>query len=199
MSKLTADEIAFINKIEREKKLHAEAQKNYRKRKSQDPKYKEKVNEYMKNYNEKKQNKYSVIKKKLWDEAPPKTVLIPSVKEIAKNDKRTKKGKKQAAEIIPSYQTRKAELSDTTIKSYMSKANIIHRIFTKNSLSPQLEGVLLKLFNNEDFDEKKLVDNMDYLNDITPTIEELRANYYNDNSFKSYLNVLVVRTSHNII
>ena len=32
MSKLTADEIAFINKIEREKKLHAEAQKNYRKR-----------------------------------------------------------------------------------------------------------------------------------------------------------------------
>ena len=150
----------------------------------------------MKNYNEKKQNKYSVIKKKLLDEAPPKTVLIPSVKEIAKNDKRTKKGKKQAAEIIPSYQTRKVELSDTTIKSYMSKANIIHRIFTKNSLSPQLEGVLLKLFNNEDFDEKKLVDNMDYLNDITPTIEELRANYYNDNSFKSYLNVLVVITSH---
>ena len=85
MSKLTADEIAFINKIEREKKLHAEAQKNYRKRKSQeDPKYKEKVNEYMKNYNEKKQNKYSVFKKKLLDEAPPKTVLIPSVKEISK-------------------------------------------------------------------------------------------------------------------
>ena len=46
------------------KKLHAKAQKNYRLRKSQkDPQYESKLNEYMKNYNEKKQNKYAVIKK----------------------------------------------------------------------------------------------------------------------------------------
>ncbi len=43
--------------------------------------------------------------------------------------------------------------------------------------------------------EKFIIDNMEYLIDNTPTIETLRANYYNDNTLKSYLNVLVVRTS----
>jgi hypothetical protein len=37
---------------------------------------------------------------------------------------------------------------------------------------------------------------MDYLKDITSTIETLRTEYYNDSSFKTYLNVLVVKTSH---
>jgi hypothetical protein len=37
---------------------------------------------------------------------------------------------------------------------------------------------------------------MDYLKDITPTIETLRIDYYNDSSFKTYLNVLVLITSH---
>ncbi len=35
-----------------------------------------------------------------------------------------------------------------------------------------------------------------YLNDIEPSIETLRADYPEDNSFKSYLNVLTVITSH---
>ena len=51
---LTSDEMVFLEKMENEKKLHAKAQKNYRLRKSQkDPQYKSKLNEYMKNYNEK--------------------------------------------------------------------------------------------------------------------------------------------------
>ena len=33
-------------------------------------------------------------------------------------------------------------------------------------------------------------------NDIEPTINTLRENYKNDNSFKTYLNILVVITSH---
>ena len=53
---LTSDEIAFLEKMENEKKLHASAQKNYRKRKSEkDPQYKTKLNEYMKKNNEKRQ------------------------------------------------------------------------------------------------------------------------------------------------
>ncbi len=40
------------------------------------------------------------------------------------------------------------------------------------------------------------IDNMKYEIDITPTIQTLRAIYYYDNTFKSYLNVLVVITSH---
>ena len=41
----TSDEIAFLEKMENEKRLHAQAQKNYRKRKSEkDPQYKTKLN-----------------------------------------------------------------------------------------------------------------------------------------------------------
>ncbi len=64
MIKLTEDEITFLEKIDRERKQHAEAQKTYRNRKAQnDPEYRAKLREYMKNYNEKKQSKYALIKK----------------------------------------------------------------------------------------------------------------------------------------
>ena len=55
MINLTEDEIAFLDKIEKERRQHAEAQKKYRNRKAQDdPQYREKLRIYMKNYNEKK-------------------------------------------------------------------------------------------------------------------------------------------------
>lgn len=197
MINLTEDEIAFLEKIDKERRQHAEAQNKYRYRKSQeDPQYKEKLRTYMKNYNEKKQSKYSLIKKKLLEEAPPKTVLIPSIRDDIKRNKRTRKGQKEAAEIIPSYHTRKTELKSNTLKSYISKANIVHRIFKAKNLSPELEKELLNLFNDERIDETYIIDNMDYLKDIEPTIHELRSNYQNNNSFKSYVNILAVITSH---
>ncbi len=197
MIKLTEDEITFLEKIDKERKQHAEAQKKYRNRKAQnDPEYRAKLREYMKNYNEKKQSKYALIKKKLLEEAPPKTVLIPSIKDDIKKTKRTKKGQKETTEIIPSYQTRKTDLKQNTKDAYMSKANIVHRLFTGNNLSPELEEELFNLFHNQDFNETYIIDNMDYLKDIEPTIHTLRSNYPNDNSFKSYLNILTVITSH---
>ncbi len=43
--------------------------------------------------------------------------------------------------------------------------------------STQLKEELYKLINDDDnFNTKLISDNMDYLIDITPTIEELRAN-----------------------
>ena len=113
MINLTEDEIAFLEKIDKERKQHAEAQKKYRYRKAQeDPEYKQKLREYMKSYNEKKQSKYLSIKKKLLNDAPPNTILLSSIKDDIKIDRRTKRGKRQVAEIIPSYQTRKTELKD---------------------------------------------------------------------------------------
>ncbi len=64
------------------------------------------------------------------------------------------------------------------------------------NLSPQLEEELFNLFHNQDFNESYIIDNMNYLKDIEPTIQTLRSNYPNDNSFKSYLNILTVITSH---
>jgi hypothetical protein len=46
----------------------------------------------MENYNEKKQSKYALIRRKLLEEARPKTVLISSIKDDIKRNKRTKKG-----------------------------------------------------------------------------------------------------------
>ena len=148
-------------------------------------------------YNEKKQNKYTLIKKKLLSEAPPKTVLIPAANENIHTNQGNKRGRKQAVEIIPSYQTRKRELKPRTIKTYLSTANIIHRLFKGHDLSPELKTELMKLMNNnDDIDEDYIINHMEYLKDITSTIETLRAEYYNDNSFKTYINVLVVITSH---
>jgi hypothetical protein len=78
----------------------------------------------------------------------------------------------------------------------MSKANIVHRLFTRKSLSPELEEEFFNLFHNQDFNETYIIDSMDYLNDIEPTIHKLQPNYPNDNSFKSYLNILTVITFH---
>ena len=196
---LTEDEIAFLDKIDKERKQHAEAQKNYRNRKAQDdPQYKEKLREYMKTYNGKKQSKYATIKKKLLEDAPPKTILIPVIKNDLNKNTQTRKAQKHTADIIPSYQTRKTKLKDSTLISYISKANIIHRIFTDKNLSPQLENELLKVFNDDDenIDKTYIIDNMEYLKDIEPTVYTLRSNYPIDNSFKSYLNILTVITSH---
>ncbi len=46
-----------------------------------------------------------------------------------------------------------------------------------HDLSQQVENELMKLFNNDDIDEKFVIDNMDYLKDISPTIEALRTEY----------------------
>ncbi len=62
-----------------------------------------------------------------------------------KRNKRTRKGQKETAEIIPLYQTRKTDLKRNTLKSCISKANIVHKLFTETNLSPELEEELLNL------------------------------------------------------
>jgi len=75
----------------------------------------------------------------------------------------------------------------------MSKANILHRLFTGKTLPHQLEYESFDLFDDEYFDDSYIFDNMDYLNTIFHT---LKADCPNDTSFKSYLYVLAVITSH---
>ena len=120
------------------------------------------------------------------NEAPPKQIEIPSLEPV-KIDRRTRKGKKQAIvsnDIKPSYLSRKTPLEYSTIEEYMTKANIIHKTFKNEGLSPKLKGELHKLLNdNPNIDENMIKNEMDYLNDIDNTIQRLRAIYKNDNSF----------------
>ena len=76
-------------------------------------------------------------------------------------------------------------------------STIAAKLFYKN-LSEQVKAELRKLLNdNTKINELLILNEMTYINnDIEPTIAKLREHYKNDNSFKSYINILAVITSH---
>ena len=195
MSGLSVDEIAFLKKVEERKQKHKEASQKYR------DSNKDKIKEYNKSYNEEQKKKLNEIKSK----HPKITIPTPiNIQEITQSqqpkiDKRTQKGKKQTTtDITPSYQTRKEPLEYSTIDTYIKKADIINRIFTNKPLSNELKGELRKLLNdNPNINEDLILSEMKYINnDIEPTINNLREHYKNDNTFRNYINILVVITSH---
>jgi hypothetical protein len=101
-------------------------------------------------------------------------------------------------DIIPSYQTRQFPLGANSIQDYISKANTINIIFKNRKLPQPVQAELKKLFNdNSNLNLDLILSEMDYLNDdIKPTIDKLREHYPNDNTFKSYTNILSVISSH---
>jgi hypothetical protein len=173
-----------MDEIELKKQKHREANKKYREANKQ------KIHDYNIKYNQ-------TIKdaKPIKEEATPTPINIKEILTETKTNKRTKKNK--ANEIIPSFKTRDENISQSSINDYIAKCNIIHRLFTNKILSKSLKVQLINLFNNNDFDEPLILSQMPYINnDIEPTINTLRTHYKNDNTFKTYLNILVVITSH---
>ena len=175
-------------KEEIRKQKRREASKKYREAN------KEKIHDYNIKYNQ-------TIKetKPIKEEATPTPINIKEIltetKTNIKRHERTKKNKTN--EIIPSFKTRDENISQSSINDYISKSNIIHRIFTNKTLSKSLKVQLINLFNNNDFNEDLILSQMPYINnDIEPTINTLRTQYKNDNTFKNYINILVVITSH---
>lgn len=171
-------------KEEIRKQKRREASKKYREAN------KEKIHDYNIKYNQ-------TIKetKPIKEEAIPTPINIKEILTETKTNKRTKKNKTN--EIIPSFKTRDENISQSSINDYISKSNIIHRIFTNKTLSKSLKVQLINLFNNNDFNEDLILSQMPYINnDIEPTINTLRTQYKNDNTFKNYINILVVITSH---
>lgn len=191
---LTAEEIAFLDKINKQKEKHRESQAKYRQNKTDE------IKAYNQKYQELKRTKLNEIQTKIFKEPAPTPINIKEITEAPKIDKRTRRGKKQilATDIKPSYETRAEPLGLPTIVEYLSKANIIHKIFKKSPLSQEVKAELKKLLNdNINIDEPLILSDMDYINDdIEPTIETLRTHYKNDNTFRSYINVLTVISSH---
>jgi hypothetical protein len=190
---LTAEEQAFLKKIEERKQKHKEAQAQYR------ASNKDKIKDYNKKYNEEQKTKLTKILSKNPKIPQPTQINIQEItKDPPKIDKRTRRGKKATTEIKPFYETRKEPLEYSTIDDYMRKADILQRFFIKKSLSQPLKGELRKLFNdNKNIDETLILNEMTYINnDIEPTINILREHYKNDNTFKSYINILVGISSH---
>jgi hypothetical protein len=193
---LTAEEILFLEKINKQKQKHLEAQAKYRASK------KEEIKIYNKKYHEQKQAQLKEINKKLSKEPKPEPTPI-NIQELTQPpivDKRTRRGRKKATttDIKPSYETRAEPLEYSTMTGYVDKANTIHKIFKNKPLPQEVKAELRKLLNdNANINEPLILAEMNYLNnDIEPTIQTLRTIYTNDNSFKSYINVLAVITSH---
>ena len=191
---LSPEEKEFLEKREKNKIKHNEAQKIYRSNN------KEKTKDYNKSYNDNIRTKVNELKKKI-DIPNPTPINIQQIIEQPKIDKRTRRGKKKTiatTEIIASYLKRKEPLEYSTIDDYIKKADIINRFFIKKSLSQEVKRELTKLFNdNINIDETLILDEMSYINNtIEPTINKLRAHYKNDNTLKGYINVLTVITSH---
>ena len=193
---LTTDEIAFLNKIEQDKIKHREASKRYR------ASNKEKIANYNKKYQQKLNERKAEINKKFIkrDEPIPEPINIEEFSKVIKIDKRTRKGRKKATkeEIIPSFQTRKEPLDYSTMDDYLRKANILNKLFNGKALSQEVKAELKKLLNdNPNTNNQLILNEMSFIyNDIDNTINILRQSYTNNNSFKSYITVLAVISSH---
>jgi hypothetical protein len=194
-SLLSEEEKAFLEKYEQQKKRHRASQQEYRLQ------HQEQIREYNKKYFENRKQKLDEINMKILKSNPiPTYIDVEEISRPVKVDKRTKKGKKQALhmDIIPSYQTRQLPLGANSIQDYISKANTINIIFKNRKLPQPVQAELKKLFNdNPNLNLDLILSEMDYLNDdIKPTIDKLRELYPNDNTFKSYTNILSVISSH---
>jgi hypothetical protein len=194
-SLLSEEEKAFLEKYEQQKKRHRASQQEYRLQ------HQEQIREYNKKYFENRKQKLDEINMKILKSNPiPTYIDVEEISRPVKVDKRTKKGKKQALhmDIIPSYQTRQFPLGANSIQDYISKANTINIIFKNRKLPQPVQAELKKLFNdNPNLNLDLILSEMDYLNDdIKPTIDKLRELYPNDNTFKSYTNILSVISSH---
>ena len=192
---LTDEERLFLEKHEQQKIKHRASQQAYR------TQHQEQIRDYNKRYFEERKKKLNEINEKLLKPASiPTQINIPEIIQPEKIDKRTRKGKKNAThqDIVPSYQTRKDPLSYTSMNDYLNKANKINQIFKNRNLPQPVQAELKKLLNdNQNINQDLILSEMDYLNeDINTTIEKLREVYTNDNTFKSYTNVLSVIASH---
>lgn len=152
--------------------------------------YKRQRAEFMKSY--RAQRKEKELKPVI------KPIELPVINKTT--TKKQPKGLKYSVEkldnTVPSYITRDKPLEPNTIDNYNSKINTINKLILIKPLSTTIKNELNKLFHDRPFNEKLILDEMVYLNDIEMVIKSLRSKYTNDNTFKSYLIVLTAIISH---
>jgi len=196
MNTLTADEKAFLEKMQQKRMKHNESQAKYRQ------KNKEKISQYNSKYQDDlRLKKVEINKKLLKAELPiPEPIDVEVFKKKEKIDKRTREGKKKASkpEVKPSFESRAEPLGYTTIEDYIRKADILNRLFNGRSLPQPVKAELRKLLNdNKNLDKSLIFDEMKFIiDDVDNTVNIIRQSYKNNSSFKSYINILAVITSH---
>jgi len=113
-------------------------------------------------------------------------------RELHKNDK------KKDDDITPSFKKRETPLELSSIKTYIDKVNIVNKLINDKPLTDNIKEELFNLINNKSFNKKLILNEMNYLNydKIDYVINILRNKYINDNTYKSYIQSLVIITSH---
>jgi hypothetical protein len=202
MSVLTTEEMKFLEKREKQRREQAKRQAKYRqKQQENNPEYKANNNQYMRDYNQKQKEKEQALKEGLINDKIQ--IKIPETEELLKAveyeevDKRTRRGRQKIRtpiEIKASYETRQEPLKLSTLETYLRQIKIIHRKFKGKDLSQEVKGELLN--DNQKIDEMKIISEMEYLNDAELIISTIKEHYKNANSFKTYLNIIVVVLSH---
>ena len=125
-------------------------------------------------------------------EEPVRTIDL--TKFTAPPIKQTKGTKKAVSnDIIPLYLRSNKEITESTLNDYISKLNIIHKLFTSKSLSTIEKIEISKAIKGNTFD-KTLID-LSYYTNINTVIKKLRETYQNDNTFRAYINVATVLLS----
>ena len=195
----TLEQKAIIERVEKIKALNKIRQQRYRDNHKNDENFKEERAKYQRDYQKNLKEKYNNILGKENKIEPSKTIDIKEIIRPPPTSKRNKRYQKKnniTTDIKPSFIDRKSPLEQSSIIEYLKKLNIIHKHLINKALDAKLKGELNKLISNNEYDEKYILSNMPYLEDVEKLIENLRAKYPNENSFKSYLIPLTVILSH---
>lgn len=185
---LTEAELKILDKYNKQKEAHKQHQQAYRQKKKQEnqDQYKEDLNKYMREYNKKKRDELNEIKNKVVETitTAPTTAPTPEIKPL-----------EPIKQTIIYEDDEKKQKKKSTKKDYLSKANILQKLFIKKDLSPELKNELTKLFNNDDdINEELILKEMSYLNNIDEILRTLKSKYKAPNSLKNYINIIVVIT-----
>ena len=174
--------------------LNAKHQRNHKaKLRSIDPEqFLKDQAEKMRKYRRKRKEREALLNPIEKVEAPFKTIDLTkyAVEPIEQN-----KGKKKAIsnDIIPLYLRSNKEITEGTLNDYLSKLNIVHRLFTNTPLNTIQKTEIRKAIKGNKFD-RSLIDT-GYFNDISKVIKNLRETYANDNTFRGYINAITVLLS----
>jgi len=154
--------------------------------------FKAKQAEKMREYRRKRKERDALLHPIVKVEEPIKTIDL--TKYVVQQEKQTKGIQKAISnDIIPLYLRSNKEITETTLNDYLSKLNIIHKIFADAPLNTSQKAEIRKAIKGNKFD-KSLIDTS-YYNDISNVIKTLREKYANDNTFRGYINAISVLLS----
>jgi hypothetical protein len=174
--------------------LNAKHQREHRaKIRNTDPEqFKKTQAEKMREYRKKRIEREALLNPGVKSEGPIRTIDLTKFE--AQPVKLTKGNKKAISnEIIPLYLRSNKEITEGSLNDYVSKLNIVHKLFANIALNTTQKEEIRKSIKGNKFD-KNLI-KFTYFLDIAKVIKKLRETYANDNTFRSYINAITVLLS----